>query len=89
VVKESVEKAGTNSHPALRVVKLQVRNRLAQGEEVEVINRYLNSYRIRVEEMVGEQGERVEVAHPGEQIVIETDLPIGVNDLVRREKTSC
>lgn len=87
VVKEVLPSTGGRSHSdAARLVKLQVRNKVIQGEEVEFIDKDLNSYHTRLEEMMNEKREIIQLAQPGQDILIRTNLRIGVNDLLRREK---
>ena len=69
-----------------RLVKLQVRNKITRGDKVEFINKDLNSYHTTVDEMMNERGEVLPLAQPGQEIVIRTNLQVGVNDLLRREK---
>ncbi|MCK5422289.1 MAG: U32 family peptidase C-terminal domain-containing protein, partial [Deltaproteobacteria bacterium] len=69
-----------------KLIKIQVRNKVIQGEQVEFINKNLNSYHTRLDEITNEAGEMVQVAQPGQEIVIRTNLPIGANDILRREK---
>ena len=87
VVKDVVPLPGekSSSHSE-KLIKIQVRNKMIQGEQVEFINKNLNSYRARLDDMTNEAGEVVQVAQTGQEIVIRTNLPIGVNDILRREK---
>jgi len=87
VVREIVPLLGerSSSHSE-KLIKIQVRNKVIQGEQVEFINKNLNSYHARLDEITNEAGEMVQVAQPGQEIVIRTNLPIGINDILRREK---
>jgi putative protease len=87
VVREIVPLPGerSSSHSE-KLIKIQVRNKVIQGEHVEFINKNLNSYHVRLDEITNEAGEMVQVAQPGQEIVIRTNLPIGTNDILRREK---
>ena len=67
-------------------VKLHVRNKVVSGEQVEIITRDLQSFHTIVGEMVSEKGEFLEAAHPGQEVVIKTDVPVSVNDLVRKKR---
>ena len=75
-----------NSTDSARLVKVQVRNKITQGDKVEFINKDMNSYHTTVEEMKNERGDVLPLAQPGQEFVIRTNLQVGVNDLVRREK---
>ena len=87
VVREILPLPGERSSSnAEKLVKIQVRNKVIQGEQVEFINKNLNSYHARLDEIMNEAGEMVQVAQPGQEIVIRTNLPIGANDILRREK---
>jgi putative protease len=87
VVKEVLPSMGERSSSnSARLIKLQVRNKIIQGEEVEFIDKNLNSYHTRLEEMMNEKGEMLPLAQPGQEILIKTKLQVGVNDLLRREK---
>lgn len=87
VVKEVLPSIGEgSSFNSARLVKLQVRNKITRGDEVEFIDKNLNSYHTRLEEMMNEKGEMLSFAQPGQEIVIKTNLRVGVNDLLRREK---
>jgi len=87
VVKEVLPSAGERfSSDSARLIKLQVRNKIIQGERVEFIDKNMNSYYTRLEEMMNEKGKMLQLAQPGQEIMIKTSLPVGVNDLLRREK---
>ncbi|MBW2183056.1 MAG: U32 family peptidase C-terminal domain-containing protein [Deltaproteobacteria bacterium] len=79
------EDASTDS---ARLVKLQVRNKITQGDKVEFIDKDLNSYHTTVEKMMNEKGEVLPLAQPGQEIVIRTNSQVGVNDLLRKKKVS-
>ena len=87
VVREILPLPGERfSSNAEKLIKIQVRNKVIQGEQVEFINKNLNSYHARLDEITNEAGEMVQVAQPGQEIIIRTNLPIGANDILRREK---
>ena len=87
VVKEILPSTDeATSTDSARLVKLQVRNKITRGDKVEFINKDLNSYHTTVDEMMNERGEVLPLAQPGQEIVIRTNLQVGVNDLLRREK---
>ena len=88
VVKEILPLPGESSFSE-RLIKLQVRNKITRGEQVEFINKNLNSYHTRLDEITNGEGETLQVAQPGQEIMIKTDLPIGVNDLLRKERKVC
>ena len=89
VVKEIMHTVGEiPPSDSTRLIKIQVRNKIIQGEQVEFIDKNLNSYHIRLDDIMDEKGEALQVAQPRQEIVIRTNLPIGVNDLLRREKIS-
>ena len=67
-------------------VKLHVRNRVFPGEQVEIITRDLQSFHTRLGEISSEKGKTLQAAHPGQEIVFKTDVPVRVNDLVRKRK---
>ena len=77
------DKSSSNSE---KFIKIQVRNKIIRGEQVEFINKNLNSYCAKLDDMTNEVGEMVQVAQPGQEIMIRTNLPIGANDILRREK---
>ena len=66
-------------------VKIHVRNKIIPGEQVEIITRDLQNFHTRFEEIISEKGEILEAAHPGQEIVIRMDIPVSVNDLVRKK----
>jgi putative protease len=66
-------------------VKVNVRNRIMPGQQVEVITKDLQSFQTKLDELVNEKGECLQAAHPGHEIVIKTNLPVGVNDLIRKK----
>ena len=74
------------STDSARLVKVQVRNKITRGDKVEFINKDLNSYHTTVDEMMNERRDVLPLAQPGQEIVIRTNLQVGVNDLLRREK---
>jgi len=87
VVKEVFPSPGKSySSDSAKFVKLQVRNKIIRGEKVEFMDKNLNNYHTRLEEMMSEQGEILPLAQPGQEIVIKTTLPVSANDLLRREK---
>ena len=89
MVKEVLPSTGEEtSTDSARLVKLQVRNKITQGDKVEFIDKDLNSYHTTVEKMMNEKGEVLPLAQPGQEIVIRTDLQVGVNDLLRKKKVS-
>lgn len=88
VVKEITPSTEENSSSGSeRLVTLQVRNKLLQGDEVEFFDKDLNSYHIRLVKMMNEKMEVIQVAQPGQIIVIRTNLPVGINDLLRKKRT--
>ncbi|MBW1854451.1 MAG: U32 family peptidase C-terminal domain-containing protein, partial [Deltaproteobacteria bacterium] len=89
VVKEVLPSTGEDaSTDSARLVKLQVRNKITQGDKVEFIDKDLNSYHTTVEKMMNEKGEVLPLAQPGQEIVIRTNSQVGVNDLLRKKKVS-
>ena len=87
VVKGVLPSTGERSpSDSVRFIKLQVRNKIIQGEQVEFIDKNLNRYHTRLEAMMSEKGEMLQLAQPGQEIVIKTALPVGVNDVLRRAK---
>ena len=85
VVKEVLPSLGEGNLNGERLVKLQVRNKLVPGVQIEFINnRGLNSFQTRLEEIVDGNGTVICAAHPGQEILIRTSLPVNVNDLVRK-----
>jgi putative protease len=70
-----------------RWIRLQVRNRIACGEWLEFIDRGFTCHSSRLEEMTDDQGRVLSEAHPGQHILIKTDLPAGTHDLLRRKKS--
>jgi putative protease len=66
-------------------VKVNVRNKIMPGQQVEVITTDLQSFQTKLDELVNEKGECLQAAHPGQEIVIKTNLPVGVNDLIRKK----
>ena len=89
VVKEVLPSTGEDaSTDSARLVKLQVRNKITQGDKVEFIDKDLNSYHTTVEKMMNEKGEVLPFAQPGQEIVIRTNSQVGVNDLLRKKKVS-
>ncbi len=89
VVKEVLPQTGEDaSTDSARLVKLQVRNKIIQGDKVEFIDKDLNSYHTTVEKMMNEKGEVLPLAQPGQEIVIRTNSQVGVNDLLRKKKVS-
>jgi putative protease len=69
-----------------RWVRLDVRNRITRGELIEFVDRELHCHTGRLTEMTDEQGDALEEAHPGRQVLVRIDLPVGKNDLLRRRK---
>jgi putative protease len=89
VVQEVLPQTGKDaSTDSARLVKLQVRNKITQGDKVEFIDKDLNSYHTTVEKMMNEKGEVLPLAQPGQEIVIRTNSRVGVNDLLRKKKVS-
>jgi putative protease len=84
VITEIIPSDNQGSSPR---VKLHVRNKVVSGEQVEIITRDLQSFHTVVGEMVSEKGEFLEAAHPGQEVVIKTDVPVSVNDLVRKKRS--
>jgi U32 family peptidase len=69
-----------------RWVRLDVRNRITRGELIEFVDRELRCHTGRLAEMTDERGNPLDEAHPGRQVLVRTDLPVGKNDLLRRKK---
>ena len=76
---------GTTAHAECWIT-VQVRNRIATGEWIEFVDRDLNCHSIRLAEMTDEHGAVLREAHPGQEVLIRADLPVGVNDLLRKRK---
>ena len=68
-------------------VKIQVRNKIVSGDEIEFITKELNSYHMKLGDFTNEQGEIIQVAQPGQEILLRTDLPVRPNDLMRKKKS--
>jgi len=66
-------------------VKVDVRNRIIPGQQVEFITTDLQIFQTKLGELVNEKGECLRAAHPGHKIVIKTNLPVRVNDLIRKK----
>ena len=66
-------------------VKIDVRNKIIPGQQVEIITADLESFQTELDELLNEKGECLQAAHPGQEIVIKTSLPVRVNDLIRKE----
>lgn len=87
VVKDVVPLSVQSHSPySEKLIKIEVRNKVMQGEPVEYINKHLNGYHTRLDDITNVAGEIVRVAQPGQEILIRTHLPIGANDMVRRVK---
>jgi putative protease len=84
VVTEVLSSDNQGSTPQM---KLHVRNKIVPGEQVEVITRDLQSFHTRLGEIISEKGEVLQAAHPGQEVVIKTDVPVSVNDLVRKKRS--
>jgi putative protease len=69
-----------------RWVRLDVRNRITRGDLIEFVDRELHCHTGRLAEMTDERGDALDEAHPGRQVLVRTDLPVGKNDLLRRRK---
>lgn len=69
-------------------VKIQARNKFIKGDELEVLTPHSNfNQLIKVEEMVNEKSEIIEVANkPMEIIHLSTTLPLHKNDILRKKK---
>ena len=69
------------------VASVEVRNRLAAGDEVEIIGRALSSHRFTVTEMTSElDGSSLAVAHPNQRVRLRIPFYVEPLDLLRREK---
>ncbi|MDX1778328.1 MAG: U32 family peptidase C-terminal domain-containing protein, partial [Thermodesulfobacteriota bacterium] len=66
-------------------VKVDVRNKIISGQQVEIITADLQSFQMKLDQLVNEKGECLQAAHPGQEILIKTSLPVRVNDLIRKE----
>jgi putative protease len=66
-------------------VKVDVRNKIMPGQQVEIITTDLKSFQTKLAELVNEKGECLQAAHPGQEVVIKTSLPVRVNDLIRKK----
>jgi len=67
-------------------IKIEVRNKIVSGDEIEWVTRELKSYPMKVGEFTNDEGALLRVAQPGQDIFLTTDLPLGVNDLLRKGK---
>ncbi len=68
------------------VASVEVRNRLAAGDEVEIIGRALSSHRFTLTEMISEfDGASLAVAHPNQRIRLRIPFSVKPLDLLRRE----
>jgi putative protease len=69
------------------VASVEVRNRLAAGDEVEIIGRALSSHRFTLTEMISEfDGSSLAVAHPNQRVRLRIPFSVEPLDLLRREK---
>jgi putative protease len=66
-------------------VKVDVRNKIIPGQQVEILTTDLQSFQTQLDQLVNERGECLQAAHPGQEIVIKTGLPVRVNDLIRKK----
>jgi putative protease len=87
VVKEILPFLEENASPDIgKHVKIQVRNKIVSGDEIEFITKELKSYHMKLGEFTNGKGELLQVAQPGQEILLRTDLPVRVNDLIRKKK---
>jgi putative protease len=87
VVKEILPFLEENASPDIgKHVKIQVRNKIVSGDEIEFITKELKSYHMQLGEFTNGKGELLQVAQPGQEILLRTDLPVRVNDLIRKKK---
>lgn len=70
-----------------RWIGLQVRNRIARGEWIEFVDREFTCHGSRLADMTDDQGGGLHEAHPGQHILVKTDLPVCIHDLLRRKKS--
>jgi putative protease len=87
VVREISPFRNENSSPdAGKQVKIQVRNKIVSGDEIEFITKELKSYHMKLGEFTNGKGEILRVAQPGQEILLRTDLPVNANDLIRKKR---
>ena len=65
-------------------VLIGVRNRFKSGETVEFIGRGMTAHSILLEEIAGETGEPLSVAHPNQRVLLHLPFPVSRYDLMRR-----
>ena len=76
----SVEGAGT--------IILDVRNRLASGDAVDILSPGRPIQGAAIQGMTDLDGTALPVAHAGRQVRLTLGVPCGINDLIRRQKPS-
>jgi putative protease len=88
VVREILPFRGKSVSPdAGNQVRIQVRNKIVSGDEIEFITKELESYHMKLGDFTNEKGEMLQVAQPGQEILLRTDLPVRPNDLIRKKKS--
>jgi len=67
-------------------IKVEVRNRIKVGDEVEIIGKSGDVNRILLEKMRNDDYEEIQVAQPNQLITLMVDFPTDIHDLIRKEK---
>jgi putative protease len=67
-------------------VIVDVRNRLAAGDVIEILSPGRPIQKVSLQEMADLEGTGLQVAHAGNHVRLELGVPCGINDLIRRRE---
>lgn len=70
-------------------ILVEIRNTVTAGEEVEYMDRKLSNTSAIIKEMIGDDGEEVLKAHPGNRVIMKLEPPLSqaeVRGILRRKK---
>ena len=67
-------------------IKIEVRNQIRLGDEVEFIGKSGEINRLFLEKIINEDGETIQIAQPNQIVILTVNFPTSVTDLIRKQK---
>jgi len=67
-------------------IKVEVRNQIRLGDEVEFIGKSGEINHLFLEKMINEDGEITQIAQPNQIVILRVSFPTSVTDLIRKQK---
>ncbi|PIZ19465.1 MAG: collagenase-like protease, partial [Deltaproteobacteria bacterium CG_4_10_14_0_8_um_filter_43_12] len=67
-------------------IKVEVRNQIRLGDEVEFIGKSGEINHLFLEKMTNEDDETIEIAQPNQIVILTVNFPTSVTDLILKQK---